>query len=106
MLPNYQQLIEKIARASGLSVEEIDRKVEAKCAKLSGLISKEGSAQIVASELGISFDKEKMKVSELLTGMKKVNLIGKVISEPIIRSFSKNGRDGKVLSMSVADDSG
>ncbi|MEM3112923.1 MAG: OB-fold nucleic acid binding domain-containing protein [Candidatus Pacearchaeota archaeon] len=106
MLQNYQQLIEKISRASGLSVEEVDRKVEAKCAKLSGLISKEGSAQIVASELGISFEKEKMKISELVSGMKRVNIIGKVISDPLIREFNKNGRGGKVLSMDIADDTG
>jgi hypothetical protein len=104
MLQNYNQLIDKIARASGLTMEEVDRKVEAKCAKLSGLISKEGSAQIVASELGINFDKEKMKIDELMTGMKKVNLVGKVITEPVIREFNKNGREGKVLSTTLGDD--
>ncbi|MBS3099826.1 hypothetical protein J4463_01245 [Candidatus Pacearchaeota archaeon] len=106
MLQNYQQIAEKISRASGLSIDEIDRRVEAKCAKLSGLISKEGSAQIVASELGISFEKEKMKVSELAAGMKRVNILGKIITEPMIRSYSKNGREGKVASLTVADETG
>lgn len=107
MLQNYEQLIEKIAKASGLEKEEIDRKVEAKCAKLSGLISKEGSAQIVASELGISFDNEKMKISEIVSGMKKVNIVGKIIRLNAVREFvTKNGTPGKVLSMTVADDSG
>ena len=107
MLYNYNQLIDKISRASGLTVNDIDRRVEAKCAKLSGLISKEGAAQIVASELGISFEKEKMKVSELLSGMKKVNLVGKVIQEPIIRDFTtKSGVQSKVLSTTLADDTG
>ena len=102
---NYEGLIEKIAIASGLSKEEIDRKVEAKCAKLSGLISKEGSAQIVASELGISFDKEKLKISEIVPGMKKVNLVGKIIEEPRINNFkTKNNIEGKVASMVLADE--
>jgi len=104
MLQNYEQLIDKISKASGLTVEDVNRKVEAKCAKLSGLISKEGSAQIVASELGISFDKEKMKINEIVTGMKKINLTAKIISEPVIRTFNKNDREGKVLSMTIADD--
>lgn len=104
MLQNYEQLIDKISRASGLTIEDVNRKVEAKCAKLSGLISKEGSAQIVASELGISFDKEKMKINEIVTGMKKINLVAKIISEPVIRTFNKNNREGKVLSMIIADD--
>ena len=81
MMPKYEQLVDKIARASGLTVEDVSLKVEAKCAKLSGLISKEGSAQIVASELGVSLDKEKMKVSELVAGMRKVNIIGKLVRE-------------------------
>ncbi|MFA5992419.1 MAG: hypothetical protein WC796_01790 [Candidatus Pacearchaeota archaeon] len=106
VLPNYQQLVEKIAKASGLTVDEIDRKVEAKCAKLSGLISKEGSAQIVASELGISFEKEKLKISELLSGMKRVNITGKVIDMAPIREYNKNGKSGKIAAMTIADETG
>lgn len=107
MLQNYEQLADKIAQASGLSRQEIDMKVDAKCAKLSGLISKEGSAQIVASELGVSFDKEKMKVSELVTGMKRVNVTAKVIQEPRINNFTtKSGVDSKVASFTIADDTG
>ncbi|MEK6873815.1 MAG: hypothetical protein AABW91_03140 [Nanoarchaeota archaeon] len=106
-MTNYNQLVEKIARSSGLSIEEINRRVETKCAKLSGLISKEGSAQIVASELGISFDKEKLKVNELMSGMKKVNLIGKIISIAPIRNFTtKNGVESKVMAMTLADETG
>ncbi len=104
MMPNYEQLIDKIAKSAGLSVEEVNKRVDAKCAKLSGLISKEGSAQIVASELGISFEKEKLKISELVSGMKRVSVVGKVINEPRINEFNKNGREGKVASMTFADD--
>ncbi|MEK6890846.1 MAG: hypothetical protein AABX03_01785 [Nanoarchaeota archaeon] len=106
MLYNYSQLVEKISKASGLSVEEVDRKVEAKCAKLSGLISKEGSAQIIASELGISFEKEKMKVNELGEGMKKVNVVGKIVKLNPIREYNKNGKSGKIGAMTIADDTG
>jgi len=106
-MPDYKQLIEKIAKASGLEVDEIDRKVDAKCAKLSGLISKEGSAQIVASELGVNFESEKVKVSELSDNTRRANLIAKIITEPVIRDFTtKAGNPGKVLSMEIADDTG
>ena len=70
-MDNYSQLVERISLAAKLPKEDIERKVEAKRAKLSGLVSKEGAAQIVAAELGINFDKEKMKISELVQGMKK-----------------------------------
>ena len=59
---NYENLLRKIANSSGLEKEEIERRVEAKRAKLSGLISKDGAAQVIAAELGISFDNEQLKI--------------------------------------------
>jgi replication factor A1 len=104
MLQNYSQLVDRIAKSSGLSVEDIERRIEAKRAKLSGLISKEGAAQVVAAELGISFDKEKMKISELLSGMKRVNVVGKIVEMFPVREYNKNGRQGKIGSFILADD--
>lgn len=106
MLQNYDQLVERIARSSGLSVPDIERRIEAKRAKLSGLISKEGAAQVVASELGISFDKEKMKISELLAGMKRANVVGKIIEMFSVREYNKNNRQGKVGTFVLADETG
>ena len=105
-MENYDKLLERIAKLSNLAVEEIDRKVEAKKAKLSGLISKEGAAQIVAAELGINLDRERLKISELLHGMKRASVVGKVIEISPVRSYEKNGRAGKVVNLRVADDSG
>ncbi len=101
---NYEQIIKLISESSKLPVEEIERKIGAKRAKLSGLISKEGAAQIIASELGISFDKQTMKISGLLSGMKKINLIGKIIKMNRVAEYSKNGRSGKIGSFLLADD--
>lgn len=101
---NYEKILEKIANAAGVEKDEIERKVEAKRAKLSGLISKEGAAQIIAAELGINFDDEKLKIEELLPGMGKVNVIGKVINLSPVREFSKNGREGKVANLVIADE--
>jgi replication factor A1 len=101
---NYSKLLERVSRASGLDFEELDRRVEAKRAKLAGLISKEGAAQVVAAELGISFGEEKMKVNELVSGMRKVNVVGKVIQISPVRNFNKNGKEGKVVNFSIADE--
>lgn len=103
-MDNYIQLVERIAYQSKLPKEEIERKVEAKRAKLSGLVSKEGAAQIVAAELGINFEKEKMKISELVQGMKRANLIGKIINVSPVREYNKNGKSGKVANLVVADE--
>lgn len=106
MQGNYERILDRIAASSDTSKEEIERKIEAKRAKLSGLISKEGAAQVVASELGISFDNEELKIDELLPGMRKVNTLGQVLSISPIRTFTtKKGEDSKVVNLIIADDS-
>ena len=104
MIGNYENIIERISRSSGVAKDEIERRVDAKRAKLSGLISKEGAAQVIAAELGISFDNEKLKIGELLAGMRKVNVIGKVINSFPVRTFVRNGKESKVANIIIADD--
>lgn len=105
-MDNYSRLIERVSAQAGISKEDVERKIEAKRAKLSGLVSKEGAAQIVAAELGINFEEEKMKVAELVEGMKKASVVGKVVALYPVRSYEKNGRSGKVANMLVGDSSG
>lgn len=105
-MQNYNSLVEKIASLSGLQKEEIEKRIEAKKAKLSGLISKEGAAQIVAAELNINFENESMKITEITPGMRKVNCIAKLINIFPVRTFNKNGKEGKVANMIVADETG
>jgi replication factor A1 len=105
-MQNYELLVEKISKLSGQPKEEIERRIEAKRAKLSGLISKEGAAQIVAAELNVSFENESMKIAELAPGMKKVNLVGKIINLFPVREYNKNGKQGKVSNFIVADETG
>ncbi len=104
MIQDYSYIAERIAKSSGKQVEEINRLVEAKRALLSGLISREGAAQIVASELGINFDKEKVKIKEIIPGMKKINVIGKIIEMFPVREYKKESRQGKIGSFILADD--
>jgi len=101
---NYEQILKLISESSNLPIDEVERKIEAKRAKLSGLISKEGAAQIIASELGISFDKHKIKISSLLPGMRRVNITGKIISINRVVEYNKNGKSGKIGSFILADE--
>lgn len=102
----YRQLIERIANSAKIPIEEIDRKVEAKRAKLSGLVSKEGAAQIVAAELGVNLDQERIRVSEIVPGMKRAHIFGKITEVFPVRSYNKNGREGKVATFTLADENG
>lgn len=102
-MDNYQQLIKFISENSGVSVEDIERKIEAKRAKFSGLISKEGAAQVIAAELNVNFDRQLIKISQVISGMRKINLIGKIIEMFPIREYNKNGRAGRIASFILAD---
>ncbi|MEI7719540.1 MAG: DUF2240 family protein, partial [archaeon] len=106
MPENYDLLVDRISSSAGISKDEVNKRVEARRAKLSGLISKEGAAQIIAAELGVKFDNIQLKISELMAGMRKVNVVGKVITIFPVRSFDKNGRSGKVANFIIADETG
>ena len=105
-MENYDRLLERISTHANLPKEDIERKIEAKRAKLSGLVSKEGAAQIVAAELGINFENERMKLSEVVEGMKRANTLVQVLEIYPVRSFSKSGREGKVANLFVGDETG
>src|SRR3989344_5501878 len=102
---NYEKLVSIISKSSGLGRDEVERKITAKRDRISGMISPEGAAQVIAAELGISFDNETLKIDELLPGMRKVNLVGKIINVSPIRTFTtKKGEEGKVANLILADE--
>ena len=101
---NYERIIRTISRTSGLEVNDIEQRVEAKQKKISGLISREGAAQIVAAELGVSFDNEKLKIEELSPEMKRIRVVGKIIDLFPVRTFTRNDQESKVLNFIIADE--
>ncbi|PIO07142.1 hypothetical protein COU59_03735 [Candidatus Pacearchaeota archaeon CG10_big_fil_rev_8_21_14_0_10_34_12] len=101
---DYEKLIAKISKSSGLNEEEVRQKIIQKQEKISGMISKEGAAQIVAAELGVNLEGEKSKINEIFSGMRRVNTIGKVINLFPIRTFIRNEQESKVANMIIADD--
>ncbi len=104
----FDDMVKRINEASGISEDEINDRIKKKMEQLSGLISKEGAAHIVANELGIRlFDVGgKKKIKEMLPGMRNVTLVGKVeqIFEP--REFSVGARQGRVANIAIGDETG
>jgi len=101
----YPQMIKRICAAANLTEEEVERRVLEKKSKLSDLISKEGAAQIVAAELGVDFDGQRVKINELMIGMRRLSLIAKVSKMFPPRDFkTKNGVDSKVMNLYIADE--
>lgn len=104
---NYDSIISKL-KSGGLSLFEIEEKIKNKMDQLSGLISKEGAAHIIANELGIKVfeDVGEIKIKDTSNGMRNVNINGKVTINFGVREFKNEKRSGKVGSFVIGDETG
>lgn len=107
---SYPQIMERIKEKSGLSESDIEVRINKKLKDLSGLISKEGAAHIIANELGVRLfeclGKEIIKIKDLLAGMRKTNVAGKVTNVFPVNHFKTEKREGKVGSFIIGDETG
>jgi len=109
---NFNDIVSKITEKSGLSEKEIIKRIDEKCEILSGLVSREGAAHIVANELSIKLFEQisgKIQIKDVLSGMKSVETAGMVQQVFPLRTFKrKNQQDeeyeGKVASFVIADE--
>lgn len=103
-------IVEKIKEKSGLSESDINSKIEDKKKQLSGLISDEGAAHIIANELGIKLFEEvsgKLQIKNILAGMRDVETVGMVQQVSPINEFQRqDGNTGKVANLVIADETG
>jgi len=92
-----------------MSDEEIDSKIKAKLDALSGLISEEGAAHIIANENNVKLfdtENENLKIKDIYAGMRNIEVTGKVTNVFEVREFNSNGREGKVGSFIMGDETG
>ena len=99
---------EKIVQSGKVSSDELTAKIKSKINELSGLISEEGAAHIIANELGIELarQQEELKVKEIYAGMRDVSTMGKVVRKFDVREFAKGESTGKVASLILGDETG
>ena len=106
---SYEQIIEKIRDQTKKPFSEIEILVNKKLEQLSDFISKQGAAHIIANELKVKlFDKieGRLKIKDLVSGMNSVEVLSKVIKIYGIREFEKDGKQGKVASILIGDETG
>ncbi len=105
------EVIEKVKEQTGLSEEMIRAQISERTSRLGGLLSEEGAAYILASELGVKIFPDlsrsmEIKVKNITSGLRNVELSGKVSRIFGVRSFNKEGREGIVGSFILADETG
>lgn len=103
------QIIEKIISSTGLSAEEVERRIREKQRELSDLVSREGAAYIVAKEMGldiVSKPKQKIEIKNVVAGIRNLTLEARVSRVFDIRTFEREGKQSKVANIILADGSG
>ena len=109
MYGNLDGLINKIVENTELSPSEIENLIKEKENEFSGLITPEGAAHIVAKELGLNLlnsTSKELKIGNILSGMRSINIKGKIMKIFDVREFKKNDEPGKVVNMIIADETG
>ena len=100
-------IITKISTESGLNEKEILDKISEKQEELSGLISVEGAAYIVAKELGINIRKhERLFLQNIIPGMQNADVVGRIVRILPVREFKTEKGEGKVQNFFIADETG
>jgi len=106
---SLDKIIEKVIEGSGKKEDEIKKLIEEKQDELSGLVSEEGAAYIVARELGINLlkaTKRQLKIKNLMPGLRSIDIVARVIRVFEAREWSKGDRSGKVASLILGDETG
>ena len=103
----FNEMVAKIKEKTSLSEQEILDKVNAKMTQLSGLISKDGAAHIIATELGVKLIECSGKVKDIYSGMRNCEVNGKVQQVYEAREFKRqDGSGGKVGNFLMGDETG
>jgi hypothetical protein len=103
------RIVEKICQHSKYPEDSVRKMIEEKVIELSGLVSREGAAYIVARELGLNLLKEtrrQLKIGNLISGLRSVDLAARIVKMYGPREFEKSGKTGRVMNMILGDDSG
>lgn len=100
-----EELIKKIVDSSNLDENDLRERIYEKQRELSGLISEEGAAYIVAKELGVNLlrKQERLNLANVTAGMQNVDVIGKAVRVFPVREFQTEKSKGRVKNVIIAD---
>lgn len=107
---SLDEILTELMEKTKLSKTELMDKINDKQEELSGLVSLEGAAHLVARDLGIDLlkNKEKFyKIKDIKPEMRNFSLKVRVSSITPVRKFTKkDGTEGKVCNLIVIDETG
>lgn len=104
-----ENLLDELEKKSNISKEQLLEMVKKKLEEFSGLISEEGAIYLVAKDLGVEMLEQirrKLEIRNIVPGMKKVNLIGRIFKISQVVEFERQGIKGKVVNVFIGDSTG
>ena len=105
-----EEIVSKIKEKTGLDEVLINKKIEDKIHELSGLVSREGAAHIVANEFGVKLfnpsESGRLQIKNILPGLRNVSFLGRVLSLYPVRSYKTDKKEGKIGTMILGDETG
>lgn len=102
-------IIQKIISETGLDKAEVERRVDEKQKEFSGLVSKEGSAYILAKELGLDLvrkAKKELTIDRIVSGLRNLNFSSRILRKFDAREFERDGKKGRVANIVLGDGTG
>lgn len=102
----YDIILQRIHQATKLSTADIEKRIERKLNELSGLLTKQGAAQIIANQLGVDLLPKTdgpIPLNEIYEGMTNLTIDVQLIDIYEPRTFTRNDKQGQVRSMLVGD---
>lgn len=106
---DLESIIKMMVESSEKSKELIEEKIIDKQRELSGLVSREGAAYIVAKEMGLDLlesKKRRLEIKNIIPGIRNLTLTATVyrVFEP--REFEYKGKRSKVANVILMDNTG
>lgn len=107
---SFEEILTEIEKNIKLPKEELIEKIKKKQEELSGLVSLEGAAHLVARDLGVNLlitNKRHFKIKDIKDGLKKIDLTARIVHISEIKEFErKNKEKGRVCNIILTDGSG
>lgn len=107
-----EELIATVSEKTGMLKGELRQRIKEKQHELSGLVSEEGAAYIIANELGVKtqnrvLETAQIKIKDIMPEMRAVTTLGRVKSTTTPREFTtKKGLQNKVCNVEIFDETG
>jgi replication factor A1 len=107
---SLEDILSEMEKNTKFSRKQLYEKVKSKHEELSGLVSMEGAAHLVARDIGVSIlipEKRELKIHDLVNDMRNINIKGRVIQISDKREFDrKDGSKGRVCNLIITDGTG